>query len=74
MLDYESTTKDAREGILGAIRGTMSGEFTLPNPNMDVSECLLAFMELGVKSVSWTMFKNVLSVDGVCTGNCFDFE
>jgi hypothetical protein len=49
MVDYELTTKDAREGILGAIRATMSGEFTLPDPDMDVSECLLASMELGVK-------------------------
>ena len=64
MLDHELTTKDAREGILGAIRATMSGEFTLPDPSMDVSECLLASMELGVKSVSWAMVKNELSGDG----------
>ena len=42
MLDHELTTNDARDGILGAIRATMSGEFTLPDPSMDVSECLLA--------------------------------
>ena len=30
MLDEELSTKEAREGILGAIRATMSGEFTLP--------------------------------------------
>ena len=42
----------------------MSGEFTLPDPSMYVSECLLASMELGVKSVSWTMVKTELSVDG----------
>jgi hypothetical protein len=60
MLDCELTTKDAREGILGAVRATMNGEFTLPNPSMDVSECLLASMELEVKSVSWTMVKNEL--------------
>ena len=42
MLDHELTTNDARDGILGAIRATMSEEFTLPDPSMDVSECLLA--------------------------------
>jgi hypothetical protein len=31
MLDHELTTMDAREGILGAIRATMSGEFILVN-------------------------------------------
>ena len=41
----------------------MSGEFTLADPSMDVSECLLASMELGVKSVSWAMVKNELSGD-----------
>ena len=35
----------------------------MPNPSMDVSECLLASMELGVKSVSWAMVKNELSGD-----------
>ena len=58
MMGEVMSTKEAREGILGAIRATMSGEFTLPDPSMDVSECLLASMELGVKSVSWAMVKN----------------
>ena len=31
---------------------------------MDVSECLLASMELGFKSVSWTMVTNELLADG----------
>ena len=39
-------------------------EFTLPNPSMNVSECLQLSMELGVKSVSWAMVKNELSGDG----------
>ena len=42
----------------------MSGEFTLPDPSMDESECMLASMELGVKSVSWSMVKNELLGDG----------
>ena len=42
----------------------MSGEFTLPDPGMDVSECLLASIELGVKSLSWAMVKNELPGDG----------
>ena len=41
----------------------MSGVFILPDPDIDVSECLLASMELGVKFVSWAMFKNELSGD-----------
>ena len=60
VVDDELSTKQAREGILGAISTTMSGLFTLPDPSMDVSECLLASMELGVKSVSWAMVKNEL--------------
>ena len=62
-LDCVMTTKDAREGILGAIRATMSGEITMPDPAFDVSECMLASMELGVKSVSWAMVKGELSKD-----------
>jgi hypothetical protein len=60
MMDEEMSTKEAREGILGAIRATKTGEFTLPDPGMDVSECFLASME----SVSWAMVKNELSGDG----------
>ena len=32
-LDSDMNTKDAREGILGAIRATMSGELTMPDPS-----------------------------------------
>ena len=42
----------------------MSGEFTMPDPSMDMSECLLASIELVVNSVSWAMSKNELSGDG----------
>ena len=63
-MDEELSTKEAREGILGMIRASMSGEFTLPDPNLDVLECLLASIELGVKSVSCLMVKNKLSGDG----------
>ena len=59
----DMTTRDAREGILGAIRATMCGEFTMPDPALDVSECMLASMELGVRSVSWAMVKEELSSD-----------
>ena len=64
-MDEELSTKDAREGILGMIRATMSGKFTMPDPAMDVSECLLASMELGVKSVSWAMVTEWPTVRGV---------
>ena len=64
MFDEELSTKEASEGILGAIGVTMSGEFTLLDPSMDESECLLASMELALKSVSWAMVKNELLGDG----------
>jgi hypothetical protein len=60
----EAVNKVGEGRVLGMIRASMSGEFTLPEPNMDASECLLASIELGVKSVSWAMVKNELSVDG----------
>ena len=59
----EMSTKEAREGILGAIRTVMGGQYTLPDPEMDASECMLASMELGIKSVSWEMVKAELSKD-----------
>ena len=62
-MGWDMTTRDAREGILGAIRATMCGELTMPDPTLDVSECLLASMELGVRSVSWAMVKDELSRD-----------
>ena len=37
--------------------------FTLPDPCLNVSECLLASMELGIKSASWAMVKNELSAN-----------
>ena len=55
-MDEELSTKEAREGILGMIRTTMRGEFTLPDPSMDMSEC--------VKYVSRAMVKKELSGDG----------
>ena len=63
--DYCSvmTTKDAREGILGAIRAAMCVDLTMPDPALDVSEYMLASMELGVKSVSWGMVKEEMSRD-----------
>jgi hypothetical protein len=64
MMDEEMSIKEAREGILGAIRDTKTGEFTLPDPGMDVWEWDLASMELWVKSVSWAVVKNELSGDG----------
>ena len=36
----------------------------MPDPSMDMSECLLASIELVVNSVSWAMSKNELSGDG----------
>ena len=64
MMDEVLSTKETREGVLGARRATMSGEFTLPDPSRDVSESLLASVELGINSVCWAMVKNELSADG----------
>ena len=52
-----STTKEAREGVYGALRDMVGGELTMPDPAMDASGCMLASMELGVRSVSWDMVK-----------------
>ena len=41
----------------------MCGEFTMPDPALDVSECMLASMELGVRSVSWAVVKEEWSSD-----------
>ena len=59
----DMTTREAREGILGAIRVVMGGEHTYPDPCMDVSGCMVASMEMGVKSVSWTMVRRELDKD-----------
>jgi hypothetical protein len=57
------TTKDAREGILASLRTVMGSNWTLPDPELDVSGCMLASMELGIKSVSWDMVKAELHKD-----------
>jgi hypothetical protein len=57
MQEEDMTTKDAREGILAAIKTVMGANLTLPDPELDVSGCMLASMELGIKSVSWDMVK-----------------
>ena len=58
-----TTTKEAREGIYGALRDMVGGELTMPDPAMDASGCMLASMELGVRSVSWDMVKAELVKD-----------
>ena len=50
--ERDMTTKEAQEGVLVAIRTVMSADHTMPDPELDVSGCLLASMELGIKSVS----------------------
>jgi hypothetical protein len=73
----EQSCKEARHGILSAMRGVMSREHTTPDPSMDVSGELLASMELGVKSITWEMVKNEVNKDPNCqmlaawiTGGC----
>ena len=41
----------------------MSSYHTMPDPELDVSGCLLASMELGIKSVSWDMVKKEITKD-----------
>jgi hypothetical protein len=38
MMDEEMSIKEARQGILGTIRATKTGEFTPPDPGVDMSE------------------------------------
>ena len=41
----------------------MSADHTMPDPELDVSGCLLASMEFEIKLVSWDMVKNDLTKD-----------
>ena len=41
----------------------MSADHTMPDPELDVSGCFLASMELGIKSVSWDIVKKELTKD-----------
>ena len=63
MKDYEITTKGAREWILGALTATMWKQLRMPEPTLDVSKCMLASMELGVRSVRGAMVKEELPRD-----------
>ena len=63
MVEDDMSSKEAREGILGAIRTVMGGEHTFPDPSMDVTGCMVASLEMGVKSVSWTMVNMELGKD-----------
>ena len=58
-----ATTKEAREVIYAILRDSVGGELTMPDPAMDASGCMLASMELGVRSVSWEMLKTELGKD-----------
>ena len=49
--------------MLAAIRTVMSADHTMLDPELDVSGCLLASKELGIKSVSWDMAKKELTKD-----------
>ena len=61
--ERDMITKEAQEGVLAAIRTVMSADHTVPDPELDVSGCLLASIELGIKSVSWDMAKRELTKD-----------
>ena len=64
MLEVMDEVSSAWEGVFGTVRMTMGAESTMPDPAMDVSGCMLASMELGVRSVSWDMVKSELVDDG----------
>ena len=49
MMDKVLSTKETREGVLGARRATMSGEFNLTDPSRDVSESLLASFQASTR-------------------------
>ena len=64
ILDWgEMTCKEARLNLLAAIRTSTSSDVTRPHLELDVSDDLLASMELGVRSITWDMVKKQLHTD-----------
>ena len=57
------STKEARSAVLAALRTAMPREETRPDPGLDVSDFVVASMELGVKSVTWDLVKMELERD-----------
>ena len=59
----ETTCKVARLNVLAAIRASTSKNIMGPDPELDVSDDLVASMELGVRSVTWDIVKKQLRTD-----------
>ena len=55
-----TTCKEARLNMLAALRTGIDNKYSAPDPELDVSDAVLASMELGIWSVSWEMLKKEL--------------
>ena len=61
--EEEITCKEARLNILASLRTVLDKKHTAPDPELDVSDAVIASMELGIRSVSWEMVKKELQTD-----------
>ena len=61
--EEEITCKEARLNILASLRTVLDKKYIAPDPELDVSDVVIASMELGIRSVSWEMVKRELQND-----------
>ena len=61
--EEEITWKEARLNMLASLRAVLDEKYTAPDPELDVSDAVIASMELGIRSVSWEMVKKELQND-----------
>ena len=55
--EEEMTCKEARLNMLAALRTVVERKYSAPDPELDVSDVVIASMELGIRSVSWEVVK-----------------
>ena len=55
--------KEAKIHMMSALRLAAEPKYTKPDPDLDVSNAVLASMELGVRSITWDMAKKELVKD-----------
>ena len=61
--EHGMTQKEAKIHMMSALRLAAEPKYTKPDPDFDVSNAVLASMELGVRSITWDMVKKVLVKD-----------
>ena len=61
--EEEITCKEARLNILASLRTVLDKKYIALDPELDVSDVVIASMKLGIRSVSWEMVKRELQND-----------